>query len=639
MSSNELLIEILSEEVPFLEHKTIENAIIKFFQENEFLNSAKVEVFSSPTRLLLNVSNFEMQVLIPAKKIKGPATNSPLNVLEGFLKKVITVRENLQEEGGFFMFLQNAKEASILSLLKEKIIPELFTKLSNSWSKTMVWNASRKPWIRPIKNLAILLNGEKIDYTYSEIQSSNSTLINGKPVLIRNFNNLKAILEENHIIINAEERLQKITHQISEIEKKEGLQCIASEKLFHENSYLTEFPEIVLGTFDEKYLSLPEKVLILSLEKNQKYFLFKNTKTNKLSNFFAICTNGKFEKPVTENILEGNKRVLRARLEDAFYYIKVDTRFPLKSYVEGTKSVIFHKNIGSIYGRIERMNSILTSISSQINPAILTDLKEAILLSKADLQTEMTKSFTELQGYIGAFYAEKEGVKAEICEAIENQYKLGTETIETPFSMQSLYLALIEKYEKITSLLKAGETPTSSRDPFGIRRDALAIIRILIEGKLNLKLSFEETFRKIILERLEFYLKNFDRFIVNAILKAETNTNEISIFSIFQKISLIQKFAPELEGYKRVFNILNSSEANEMKGFTAKPELLTAFEKTLISEFSGELSIEECIKKKPLMEDFFRDFMVIDAKNLAVSQNRVAILELIAKQISQFISY
>jgi glycyl-tRNA synthetase beta chain len=605
---NDLFIEILTEEVPFLEHKNQKNAVLDFFAKT-FELKGDLEILSSRERLVIILKNFASEVIIPAKKLKGPALNAPQIAIDGFLKKTGAIREELKEENGFFTFTTKEEKKSLKNLLERELLSEIFNAICLSFSKTMIWNETKKPWIRPIKSIKTSLNNEILNFEYAGVKSSKFTQ-----------------LEEKNQILDAKKRFEIISSSISKIEAENGLKCVASQKLLEENSYLANFPLIKHAKFDEKYLKLPAKVLIQTLEKNQKYFLFQN-QNGELSNLFAICIDGNYDEATAQSITQGNKKVLNARLEDAFYYIKIDSRETLQQHLEKTKRLT-----SPVFERVQKMLEIASKISPKNE-----DLKTAIMLCKADLQTEMTQSFTELQGYIGAYYAKKEGYSVDICNAIESQYRLGVEEEPKNQPKLSLMLALIEKYVKITSLIKAGETPTSSRDPLGIRRDALAIIKIAIEGELDASLEFEDEVKSIILDRLKFYLKSFRKEVLSPVIQFEFAKNHISLLSVYKKIELLFQNEQNLDQFYRISKILSTKEAQKFQAKAVSKNSLNNTEMELFNSLEVAETLEEVLSNANLIDKFFEENLVIDASNLETTKNRLALLQKILDKLNKFI--
>jgi glycyl-tRNA synthetase beta chain len=610
---NELFIEILTEEVPFLEHKNQRNAVMDFFAKTQELKG-DLQVFSSRCRLVIVLKNFASEITIPSKKLKGPALTAPNIAIEGFLKKADAKREDLQEENGFFTFTTKEERKPLKNLLESHLLNEIFTAICSSFSKTMIWNEAKKPWIRPIKSIKISFNEEVLNFEYAGVKSSKFTGF-----------------DEKNQILDAKKRLEVISSSIAKIEAENGLKCVASGKLLEENSYLADFPLIKYSKFDPKYLQLPSKVLIQTLEKNQKYFLFQNS-NGELSNIFAVCIDGNYNEETAKSIIEGNKRVLNARLEDALYYIKIDERETLKQHLEKTKKVAFHAKAGTVFERVEKMLEIASKIAPQNE-----DLKTAITLCKADLQTEMTQSFTELQGYIGAYYAKKEGYSTPICDAIASQYRLGVEEEPKGKPKLSLLLALIEKYEKITNLIKAGEIPTSSRDPFGIRRDALAIIKIIIEGELETHLEFTGELKSIILDRLKFYLKSFPQEAINPAMEFEFSCKEVSLLNLYKKIELLSKNISNIEQFYRISKILSTKEAQEFKGETLNINSLSGIKLELYEAIYKAKTLEEILLNAPLVDKFFEGNLVIESSNPQSTKSNIAFLQSILNKLNTFI--
>ena len=627
----EMLIEIITEEVPFLEHKKQSEAMLKFFAGRPELKG-DLQVFSSPKILVIFLSGFQKEIIIPASKLKAP---SAPQAMEGFLKKHNVGLKDLVKEGeALFLEIKEAKKP-LKEMLEGGLLKELFEAICVNFSKTMVWNSTKKSWIRPIIAIKTNFNGELLKFEYAGVAASKSM----------GFEELTKNLKAEKIILQASERLHKIKTEITSFAIANGLKCVAGEKLFEENAYITSYPAVQFGEFEGKYLSLPEKVLILTLEKNQKYFLFKEEKTGKLKNVFAVCINGDFSEKTASEILNGNKKVLVARLEDAMYYMKLDLQENLLKHALKLEKVSFHKNAGSVFERVGRMQALAADLAKNNTglSSILRDLQTAISLCKADLQTEMTQSFPELQGYIGGFYALREGYSKEISDAITSQYRLGLEETPVQSPKLSLYLALIEKMEKITTLLKAGEMPTSSRDPFGIRRDALAIIKIIIEGELDLNLNLPSDLKEVLLERFKFYCKGF-QFL--SILEGIKDDMQVNFLQVFNKIKFLEEFKSELGQYERVQNILNSKPAMdfieknkiELSVEQVNDKILTEKEAKILEEFKAVYKLEDFLSKANLIEGFFKDFMIIDEKNKEVTRNRLMILNTIDVKMRTFLA-
>ncbi len=612
---SELFIEIITEEVPFVEQARERDAVSIFFAKTPEL-SGKLEVLSSRERLVIKLVDFVREVVVPSKYFKGPSLNAGDDAVRGFLKKVNASKQELKEESGFYTFTSKEEKKDLKLLLESGLLLDLFDKIRESFTKTMRWNSSNKFWIRPIKSILTSINGDLIDFEYAGVKSS-----------------IFQTRIDSDCILNQNERLAKIKTEVKQIEEAKNIISVARERLFEENSYLANLPCVRYSYFDEKYLNLPEKVLIQTLESNQKYFLFKN-KDGTLSNIFAVCIDGKFKEEIYSQILDGNKKVLHSRLEDAVYYVKIDRRESLLSHLEKTKKVAFHRDAGTIFERVERMLELARKLDAGNK-----DLELAIRLSKADLQTEMTQSFAELQGYIGSYYANLEGYSPAICKAIELQYKLGVDEEVEGKDYLSLMLALIEKYEKIDTLLKAGELPTSSRDPFGIRRDALAIVKIIIKGELDVAPLFGGAFKGIILDRLSFYLKDCDKEITTSVINFEKQKERLSVLQIFKTTSLLMQNKKNFAELGRVYKILQSKEAQTLKGVKLKEELLNKAESELIDKFSKAKSLENILSLAPSIDSFFVSTLVIDASNLELSQNRVALLEFVLNKVESFVSF
>lgn len=588
----ELIIKIITEEVPFSEHKNQKNAAINFFKEHGFVANAH----SSACTFYIQIQNFPSEFKEEAKVIKGPKEGVEETILAAFAKRCNANLNEIEIQNGFYTYKTQEKIIKAKDLIIN-LLPNLFNKIASGFSKSLFWNGTKQKWIRPIIAISIEYAGEILPFEYAGIKSS---------------------FAQNAEEVNEEIRIDVIKKGIKAIEESQNVACISSEKLINENAFIASFPSVHFAHFDSKYLKLPEKVVILSLEKNQKYFLFK-TANGQLSNIFGVCINGKYSQEIINSILEGNKKVLSARLEDAIYYVKIDTQIPLLKHFEKLKKVVFHKNAGSVFARIQRMQEVAKNhnITSPL-------LEKAILFCKADLQTEMVQSFTELQGYIAGYYATLEGMEKDICDAISHHYEAGFNE-EIPFSNLTYQLSFVEKYEKIESLLLAGEEPTSSRDPFGIRKDALALLKILTHPFMNFEISPSKKFKTILIERLQFLIKNRDDFAVNAILKNLAKSDKFSVVKIFAEINFLEQNKASILEYKRVFNILSQIKISPVLEKTSLDE----FEIEILEIFSSMLSVEKILNNATKINDFFAKYLIIDESNQVQTSNRLYILNTI----------
>jgi glycyl-tRNA synthetase beta chain len=509
MPSIQILIQ--QEEIPFSEKNFITSlAGVKdsfgFYHNNCISSNAIFLEFQ-----ILEESHF------PAQQVVGPKLSNE-QAIEGFYKKY-------PHEMGFVISKTGnnyvaRKEASTKTA--EEIAPEIVEKyileVSKSWKETLdlTINGNNLPWCRPIHSISAFI-GESCSREmvssiwdcYSEKVHSTPAMLNAKPIAHKfAFNSLeKIMLSDTPIAIG-----ESPTHyKINEIEKELGITCVSRESVA-ELAHVYDIPQFQIAQIPSQYLSLPKELLRLTIAKNQRYILFE--REGKIVPQFLIVG-----KKHSEEILKGHIKTLKARLEDAKYYINDDLKtFKTAEVSPSLEKIIFHEKYGSIAKRVEEMKALAEKLFP--NDA---SLQKAIAVSKNDLTTQIVQSFTELQGYMGGFYLENLGLDAEISNAVSQHYRPLNPSDDLPNSTLGKQLSLVDKLQKINALAEIGEMPTSSRDPFAVRRDILSIIRIW--DKLNPKKIYDiahfQTFDELshlidkklhgfLEERLKLYAKDFN---------------------------------------------------------------------------------------------------------------------------------
>ena len=564
-------LEIFSEEIPYKDQLLEEKFSQDFFTSN--FPNAKTTVFASPNKLIVKITNLDCQVLCEAQKILGPKTSSQEQAILGFCKKYEITKQSLSIEGDYFYIILPQKTLKMQDVLNEKL-NLFFNKLAQNFSKRIFG------WCLPIRRISANFGQEILNFSYQNISSTPK------------------IVHHNNEILDFQDRKKEIQKQISQIELQEDLKCISSNNLFSEVAGLCSFVQIVVANFDPKYLELPSQLIKLTAEKDQRYFLFE--KDGKLSNKFAICVNGSFKEETLKKIASGNIRVLHARLEDAAYYIKTDSAKPLELQTQKLDEIIFHNSYGTLKMRCEEIVSFCQKLFPENQ-----NLIEAAKLCKSDLTTKAVSSFTELQGVMGGFYLQKEGKNPEIWKAVRDSYKPSFDGDSLPETQNGKILSLIEKLTKIDILLKIGQKPTSSKDPFGIRRDAYFAIRLIIEGQIEIKIELSELLQDRFIAYCSKNIPNFKPTFF------ESLKHKQSILSMFQDVDFIARNFEKLSPYKRLFSI-------ESKQGRAG-DLQTEIEKE-ISKFSPQ-NLEDLLTNAHLFDTFF-DTCLINSQDEELSSTR-----------------
>ncbi|CAK6510014.1 MAG: Glycine--tRNA ligase beta subunit [Rickettsia helvetica] len=586
---SELLLELFSEEIPALMQKNAEEGYLdiftKIFEENEIF--AKVQVFVGPRRITLHATHLPKVTLPKKTEIKGPSLDAPEAAINGFCKahnvSKLELSTKLINNQLYYFFVKKTEEREIKEILPEIII-EAINKYS--WAKSMFWGNYKIKWIRPLRNILCIFDGTVLPLQFGHLTANNITyghrLTDNKKLEVIDFEDYKSKLSENHVILERTKREEIIKTGLLELANSHDLIIKEDNRLIEEVAGLNEFPVVLLGKIPQKFLELPKEVLISSMRTHQKYFCLFD-KTENFASYFLFVSNGRFAN--TKLVIQGNEKVLSARLSDALYFYKQDIAKTLESRLGKLEAVTFHAELGNLREKVERIIKICNYISPENKP-----LKVAAKLCKSDLVSEMVGEFPDLQGIMGYYYAKHEGLNEEIATAIRDHYKPQGLSDNVP-SGNAVLLALADKLDSLVGLMIAGEAPTGSGDPYALRRQALGIIRIIIENKLEINLndlinfsinlykdSSDENKNLIISffeERAKFYFKNdYDIALINAGL-------DLNLVDTKFKLDALKEFLIEdagkqlLNAYKRASNIISDQKITSLVDvslFSIQPE-------------------------------------------------------------------
>jgi glycyl-tRNA synthetase beta chain len=521
--------------------------------------------------------------------------------------------------------------------------------------KSMRWGAGNIRFVRPIQWVTAIFNSQEISFELDGIRSSDMTcghrFLSPGNFKIHDPSTYTHTLLNNYVIADPDARKNIIKGGIKKLESSIGCLVHKDEELLETVTYLTEYPTVIMGNFSADYLSLPRELLITVMKSHQKYFSVEDRKGNLMPHFILV-SNTKPEN--NDTVRKGAERVLRARLEDARFYVDEDQKKPLWDYVEYLKDVTFQEKLGSIFEKVERMAFICSFIAEELNLPNKEKILRAAMLSKADLVTGIVREFPELQGYMGMMYARNSGEEEEVALAVFEHYLPKFSGDSLPSSETGTLLSLSDKLDNIVSFFLIDLVPTGSEDPYGLRRQAMGIIKMLQDTDYNLPLpmlikkalqgveghltSRETLFNEILkffYQRLEgiFINDGFSHDLVQSVLSVcEVHGNE-TIRAMKNRIVTLSQFKkeanfPELvTAAKRVYNILSKATYSE-----AKKELLKEkAEKELFSKVvdvksriahSDFTSLFELIQP---INTFFDSVLVMD-KNEKVRLNRLGLL-------------
>jgi glycyl-tRNA synthetase beta chain len=491
MSSADFLLELRSEEIPARMQAGARNDLARLFAgelERAGLSSDGMDVFSTPRRLALIARAIPLQTQARSEELKGPRTSAPPQALDGFLRKTGLTREQLQDRDGVWFAVIDAPGQPTIELLGpmiERIVAAF------PWPKSMRWgqaSASTESlrWVRPLHGIVAMLGEAIVPVTIDGIESGATTLghrfHHPGPITIGGPSDYAPKLRACHVIIDQQEREAIIRDGADAAAKAAGLAVVADEGLVVENAGLTEWPVPLLGRFDPDYLDVPSEVIVLTMRSNQKYFACSGD-DGALAPAF-VCVANIEAKDGGDAIVEGNRRVLAARLADARFFWEQDLKVPLADQAGKLSGIVFHEKLGTVADKVERVGKLARWLAEEgiVKGAAPGEVERAARLAKADLVTGMVGEFPELQGVIGGYLAEAQGEPDAVAHAIRDHYG-------APAEPASAAVALADKLDTICAFFGIGQKPTGSKDPFALRRAAIGSIDIIVGNGLRLSLT------------------------------------------------------------------------------------------------------------------------------------------------------
>ena len=490
----DLLLEVLSEEIPARMQRDaardLERQVLSRLTKAR-LFGGQAESFVTPRRLAVLVRDLlEAQSDITVER-KGPRVDAPEKAIAGFLKSTgLTLEDCEQREtpkGPVWFAVMQEKGRPAADLLAE-LLPEALAAIS--WPKSMRWEESGASWVRPIRSILCLLGDAVVPFRFGTVESGRVTLghrfLDPGPHTIADAGSYTKILESAKVMLDPEQRIRAIVDRIWAIEDEEGLQLAPDDWLVGENAGLVEWPVVLKGSIDARFMDLPPEVLHSAMGTHQRYFSLRRG-SGRPAPHFIMVSNIETEDEGGA-VVAGNERVLRARLADARFFWDQDRRVPLGERVPKLEGVVFHARLGSMADKAHRIAELAGNFFSEITGADSKKAERAGLLCKADLVTEMVGEFPDLQGIMGRYYAsphEEPAVRA----AIALHYAPQGPRDPCPRTRVSTAVALADKFDTLAGFFAIDERPTGSKDPFALRRAALGVIRIVIEKGLRLSLG------------------------------------------------------------------------------------------------------------------------------------------------------
>jgi len=488
----QLLIELFSEEIPARMQLGAARDFERLFGAKltaAGLSYEALKAYVGPRRLALVVEGLPTETAAVTEEVKGPKESAPPQAMEGFLRKVGLTQDKLTLENGVWMARiekPGVKTADVLGGMLRDVI------LSFPWPKSMRSGTSTFRWVRPLKRILFLFDGEVIPFELEGLTAGNLTeghrfLGSGQPLPVSDFANYQKVLGDNSVILDHAERQKIILEQAKAVCTEASCELIEDQGLLEEVAGLNEFPVPLLGNMDSAFLTLPPEVIKTSMRTHQKYFAVRDA-AGKVAAKFVITSNMKAIDGGAE-IKRGNAKVLSARLSDGVFFWKEDNREGnFDQWLTKLNGVTFHAKLGTMAQRVARIVELAKAIAPFVN-ADVTMAGEAARLAKADLASYMVGEFPELQGVMGGYYADAAGLKPEIANAIREHYKPQGPSDSVPQAAVSAVVALADKLDTLIGFFAIDEKPTGSKDPFALRRSALGILRILRQHNVRVSLN------------------------------------------------------------------------------------------------------------------------------------------------------
>lgn len=495
----DFLLELFSEEIPARMQARAADDLAKLVTDGlrtAGLTFGRCEAEAGPRRLSLHIEGLSARSADIREEKKGPRVGAPEKAIEGFLRgaglKSLDECQTQEDAKGAFYVVMIEKPGAPAADIIASVVPDVIRKFP--WPKSMRWGTSRMRWVRPLHSILCLLDGKVVPFEVEGIQSGNFTYghrcalnpaVRRKPIEIKTYKEYVKALHEANVIVTRSERVNSILAQANKLASGEQLDMVEDHGLADENAGLAEWPVVLVGSFDESFLDVPQEVLITSMKAHQKCFSLRYRKTGKLANRFLMVANLEAEDG-GKSIIAGNERVIRARLSDAKFFWENDRGRKLCSLLPKLDQMTFHEKLGTQGERVTRLKRLAGELATVIG-ADAKKAERAAELCKVDLLSETVGEFPELQGLIGRYVALEQGEDADVANAVAEHYKPQGQGDAVPSNLVSVAVALADKLDILVGFWTIGEKPTGSKDPYALRRAALGIIRTILENQIRLR--------------------------------------------------------------------------------------------------------------------------------------------------------
>ncbi|MFZ5931230.1 MAG: glycine--tRNA ligase subunit beta [Pseudomonadota bacterium] len=663
----ELLLELFSEEIPARMQARAAQDLQRLMTDG--LTAAglpfdRARTFVTPRRLCFVADGIPVAQPDREEERKGPRTDAPEKAIQGFLASTGLQLDQLQKRDlgkAEFYFAVTARKgqasAEVIPAIVEKTVRDF------PWPKSMRWGGGALRWVRPLHSILCCFDGQPLNFEIDGVIAGNTTrghrFMAPDIIHVQNFDDYQSALEKAYVLLDTEARKKRIWDDVQELMNKNNMLLYKHPDLLDEVAGLNEWPVVLMGEFDPSFLAVPQEALSMAMQMHQKYFPVYDGDGQLAPRFIMVANL--LAADGGNMIIEGNQRVLAARLSDAKFFWDQDRKQTLESRLDGLKGMVFHARLGSVYDKVQRnialaktlARDLAKDVNGQIANPDLTQTARAALLAKCDLVTGMVGEFPELQGFMGRYYALADREQAEVADAIRDHYSPVGPSDGCPDAPVTIAVALADKIDTLISFWKINEKPTGSKDPYALRRAALGVIRIILENGLRLKLTplFGDQAAGLLAffeDRLKVYLREYRGIPHDRVSAVFALGGRDDLALLVMRAKALNEFldsgdgATLLAAYKRAVNILRIEEKRDGKTYSdgvITSRFVQAEEENL---FNSILDVEGEVNTAVENEDFaaamtamarlrgpvdaFFDRVTVNAEDAELRINRLALL-------------
>ena len=667
----DLLLELFSEEIPARMQRRaaddLKSLVTNALVERGCLYEG-AQSFATPRRLALHIVGLPAHQPDVKEEKKGPRVGAPQQAIDGFLKGAgltdisqATIQSD-PKKGDFYIAIVESKGRETAAVIAD-IMPGIIRAFP--WPKSMRWGkasaeAGALRWVRPLHSILCTFGSETetpevIHFDVDGLHSGDLTyghrFLAPAPIHIRRFDDYVAALEKAKVVLSTDRRKEIIANDARHLAFAQGLELVEDDGLLEEVAGLVEWPVVLMGSFEERFLDIPPEVIRATIRANQKCFVLRKAGETKLANKFLLTSN-MIASDDGATIIGGNERVVRARLSDAKFFWETDLKVKLEDRLEKLKSITFHAKLGTQHERVER----IVALAKELAPVVKADVTKtarAALLCKADLVSEMVGEFPEVQGLMGRYYATRQGEDASVAAALEEHYKPQGPSDVVPKDAVSIAVALADKLDTLVGFWAIDEKPTGSKDPYALRRAALGVVRLILDNELRLPLArhhIDQSLLAFFHDRLKVYLRDQGQRhdLIDAVL---ASGQQDDLLMIVKRVEALDAFLATddgtnlLAGFRRAANILKAEEKKDGKSYNEAIDLHLikakgeAEEKVLAEvlevatrharehvekeDFAG--AMKALAQLRPAVDAFF-DKILVNADDADVRTNRLRLL-------------